>query len=872
MCTSAERCGPRNVCSCTTPTLSVTTMDCRGSRMSLSDICSICEITSPLNGTYITALDISNVVHISHSVIPDFCFQGNRCKTLKNLRMASNGIAAFDDRAFNNTNQLTMLDLDNNALVKGGTFMSPAIFSSLPKLKILRLQDNFVIQPPSNITYLSNIPPDSFPNLEELYLDGTEMMVFGSNFRSFRNLRTLDFTGKHAKCNIMTLNARTFENTPQVHYINLAFCNISYIGAHTFQVLSNLKYLNLSNNEGLGFVSLRNVSYGLQATPKLHVLDYSKVHKTFGLSTELHICDVWYLQNTSIKELYLDNNRMALIERNALLLFPMFLEVISANMNVFSYGPYVVQIGCLNNLKRVEINQQNFFANPYNYKLDVDVKEKVRNNNETCKVPKPKKIRNNCRYLPSDHFDLFIDFTWPANLTTLNFRGSSMPIVSPEDPNPKPYFNMSSRISSIDSSHNVITSFHTPVVALPSLEHLNISNNYASNIDDTVFLAAPNLITLDASNNFLGQALSKDTEGMIFRPLQQLNVLNLSANLITTLPGLNVLNNLKTLNLAFNSISDVPSSLTSLRSLTELDLRQNRISTLPLELLKQIDKSAERTLQNISIDVSNNTLEISCDNTVILEWIVDHPTYFKHLDTYIYRSKAGIEALNLIELEERVRSLQKNCKTYLAIIIVSTIVIVGFLFSVICGLVYRYRWRLRYMYYMAKARYRGYERIPDVPIEYKYDAFVSYAEEDFLFIKDEIVVELEENHGLELCLHQRNFLPGNYIAENILQAIKNSRKIVIVLTDQFLKSKWCLYEYNMARMESIYSRKGDNFIVCIMLEDIDNKFLSPDLIETLDSETFLKYPQNDIEKPYFWEMLTRSLSEEQFGDASIQSR
>ena len=412
----------------------------------------------------------------------------------------------------------------------------------------------------------------------------------------------------------------------------------------------------------------------------------------------------------------------------------------------------------------------------------------------------------------------------------------------------------------MDASYNVISTFNTPLFQLKSLKHLNISNNYASAVQPHVFTAAPNLTSLDASNNFLGKALSADINGLIFKPLQHVKVLNLSGNLITSAPGLDDLNSLTTLNLASNSISEVPRSFATLKALTDLDLRQNTLSTLPLELLQQMDKTAQKTHQNMSIDLSNNLLEISCENINFLEWIIKHPNSLKNLDSYNYRINTNATVLKLADLERRVESLTKKCKSYSAVIIISTIIIIGFVFILFAGLIYRYRWRLRYLFYMAKARYRGYDKIPDTPTEYKYDAFVSYAEEDYLFIKDEIIVELEENHGLELCLHQRNFLPGDYIAENILQAIKNSRMMVIVLTDQFLKSKWCTYEYNMARMESIYSRNGENFVVYIMYEDIDNKFLSPDLIETLDSETFLKYPQDDNEKPYFWEMLKRALS------------
>ena len=75
--------------------------------------------------------------------------------------------------------------------------------------------------------------------------------------------------------------------------------------------------------------------------------------------------------------------------------------------------------------------------------------------------------------------------------------------------------------------------------------------------------------------------------------------------------------------------------------------------------------------------------------------------------------------------------------------------------------------------------------------------------------------------------------------------------IVVVLTNQFLQSKWCIYEFNMARMESIYSRNSENIVICVMYEDIDRKYLSPEVIQSLESETFLRYPLEDGEKPYF---------------------
>ena len=149
----------------------------------------------------------------------------------------------------------------------------------------------------------------------------------------------------------------------------MANCNLSYIESGTFQGLASLKYLNCSHNEALGFPSLRNVSFGLQETDQSSGL-FKSLQK-FGLNTELRRCDIWYLRNTTIQELNLDN-RLALIEINALHLFPPNFKIVFVELNLFTFGPFVVEMGCLQNLERLEINQQYYFA----YRRLIGVKEK----------------------------------------------------------------------------------------------------------------------------------------------------------------------------------------------------------------------------------------------------------------------------------------------------------------------------------------------------------------------------------------------------------------------------------------------------------------------------------------------------------------
>ena len=854
---TANRCGPNYYCTCYTTEFPGTTVDCRGAQLNVSQLCEVCE-TIP----NVTSLDLSNVNHKCNLSIKDGCFQD--CTKLKQLYLASNNISYIGNSAFEGLYHLELLDLDDNRFIVNGSIVNPIFFQNLTNLQILRLQGNSdTVTVPQNQSYLYNIPVGLFMALERLFIDGPENVQFGANFRGFNTLRYMVFTGKHAKCNIVSLTNKTFEHLTKVSHLDLAFCNLSYIDSGTFQGLANLKYLNLSHNEGLGYPSLRNVSFGLQAT-QIEVLDYSKVYRQFGLSTELRRCDVWYLRNTTIKELYLDNNRLALFEVNALLLFPPLVEVLSVVKNQFTFGPYVMQIACLQHLKRLELNQQYNFAKVDSYQNDFGVKERYtdQSNKDACQVPKETHLSSGCPYLNSESFDVH-NFTIPPRLKIANIRDSNLGLTRISKDAHLVKLRVATELESVDASYNIIPDWNTPAFELQSLKHLDISNNFASSIMSDLFTRVPNLIKLNASNNLLGTALSEDIDGQIFNPLDRLQVLDLSANRIPFIPGklFSTLSNLSSLNLSYNGINEVYESLNWLTNLTELNLRQNKLSTLPVQILQQMVILASKQYRNVSIDLSNNTLEISCDNLDFLNWIVQYPGYFQNVNSYIYRYNGQNTLKSHASLGEKIRSLNKTCKSYTAAIIVSLIFITGFIFSVLGGLANRYRWRLRYFYYMAKSRYKGYDQIQGDTVQYRYDAFISYSHEDYLFIKDEIIVELEDHSGFSLCVHQRNFLPGNYIAENILQAIKNSRMIVVVLTNQFLQSKWCIYEFIMARMESIYSRNSENIVITVMYEDIDTNFLSPELIQSLGSETFLRYPQEEGEKPYFWELLKQAIAD-----------
>ena len=69
----------------------------------------------------------------------------------------------------------------------------------------------------------------------------------------------------------------------------------------------------------------------------------------------------------------------------------------------------------------------------------------------------------------------------------------------------------------------------------------------------------------------------------------------------------------------------------------------------------------------------------------------------------------------------------------------------------------------------------------------------------------------------------------------------------------------------MARMEGMYGRDGESIVFVVMHEEIDISRISEEMRECLESESYLAYPQEEEEIPYFWEMLTRALTDHRNG-------
>ncbi|CAG2196158.1 unnamed protein product [Mytilus edulis] len=313
---------------------------------------------------------------------------------------------------------------------------------------------------------------------------------------------------------------------------------------------------------------------------------------------------------------------------------------------------------------------------------------------------------------------------------------------------------------------------------------------------------------------------------------------------------------LEKLNLSNNFLMDITFNVSNLYTLKVLDMSNNRIQSFGSKTMDSLDKCFHKS--DMQIDISGNVLQCSCGTLQFLKWIIDKRRYFRRMKNMICKFSNGTE-LTLTSFRNTILLLEKGCSSYTALLIGISVSIITAVLIVAVGLVYRYRWRLRYIYYMTRSKYKRYKKVENEQ-SYKYDAFISYSDTESTFIIKDCIPSLEGNAGIKLCIHQRDFVPGEEITHNITNSIHESRKTICIITRSFIESYYCMFEFNMARMESIYSRGGQSILFLVFYEQLGPQDLPLVMLELVQQNSYIEYPNDEQGNIVFWEKLKEVLS------------
>ena len=100
--------------------------------------------------------------------------------------------------------------------------------------------------------------------------------------------------------------------------------------------------------------------------------------------------------------------------------------------------------------------------------------------------------------------------------------------------------------------------------------------------------------------------------------------------------------------------------------------------------------------------------------------------------------------------------------------------------------------------------------------------FVSYSSKDMAWINENLIPILE-NKKISYSIHTRDFELGLPIVQNMADSVYGSRKVLIVLSDNYLASNFCREELHMAVQREADSR--DSSLILVAIDKLKKKKL-----------------------------------------------
>ncbi|XP_048798172.1 toll-like receptor 1 [Lagopus muta] len=738
-----------------------------------------------------------------------------------------------------------VLDLSHNRISE----ITNLEFISLPDLQVLNLSHNLITELDFSVFIFNQ-------DLE--YLDLSHNNIWTAYCQMLARLRHLDLSFN--KFTVLPI-CQEFEIMFHLEYLGLSammirrsdFRYVTHLQLNTvfltledFSLYEPLSLTALNTrNLHIVFAADQNFNFsllydGMSTSEKLKIfnLRYTLGHKDFP-SPSLEL-----LKNIKATELMLDTVDLewTVILQIFLLVWDSTVEHLTVR-NLIYRGPVV------------ELTEYKFvsYLRPLEQFLSLG---------GSMKALTLERVRNKLYYFNQEIvYRLFSEL----NIDNLTIHDACMPhMLCPQKTSSFQYINFSRNALTDELFQNCDT--------LINLKLLILNRNKFKSLSKVSFMTSrmKSLRYLDMSSNLLRNSGAEKR----CQWTDSLSELDLSSNQLTESVFECLPVRISKLDLQNNQIASVPKGIAELQSLKELNLASNRLADLPgcrafagLEILN-IERNLiltpsadffESCPSVKELQAGQNPFKCSCELQDFLR--LERRSGGKLSgwpEAYVCKYPEDLSGTQLKDFH--LTELACNTTLLLVTALLLTLVLVAVV-AFLC-IYLDVPWYVRMLWQWTRTKRRAWHGCPEQrEAALQFHAFISYSERDSLWVKNELIPNLEKGEGcIQLCQHERNFIPGKSIVENIINCIEKSYKSIFVLSPNFVQSEWCHYELYFAH-HKLFSENSDSLIL-ILLEPIP-PYVIPARYHKLKAlmakRTYLEWPKERSKRALFWANLRAAI-------------
>ncbi|KAF4524450.1 hypothetical protein B566_EDAN018100 [Ephemera danica] len=836
--------------------------------------------------------------------LPDKCF--NALTNLHTLVLSHNRLATIDAHSLSGLHVLSLLSIDNNSI----RTIHPAALRNVSSVRDLHLNGNRLLEAPRALVdvrmlrtldlgenLIATVDNASFTDLRHLYgLRLTENNIVNISKSAFSKLSALKILNL-SRNKIVSVDHGAFDDNSNLQAIRLdgnLLTDVSGLFTH----LPNLVWLNVSDNR-LSWFDYALVPPGLQWLD-LHANRLTELGNHLELSgVQLRLSTLDASANRltelagssipdSVELLFLSDNLISKVQAYTFFKKPNLTRVDLYGNKIASLSPNALRISSVPGSK--SLPEFYIGGNPYQCDCTLEWLQRVnlQSSRNQPRVMDLDSIQCSLLYnrgrsyiplveaLPSQFLCRYETHCF-ALCHCCDFEACDCEMQCPQGCTC--YYDQSWSANVVDCSSGNHTSLPSRIPMDSTQLYLD-GNEFGSSLTSHAFIGRKRLHILYLNNSAIDIIHNRTFNG-----LKGLKILHLESNLIQHLKGYEfdggLSESLSELYLHANQITSIhESTFNTLRELRVLTLHGNQLHNFPVWKLQMVHLQSVTLSKNPWVCeceyvqqyrdwlhsagvIVQDGAQVQCVKNQTMDTIEDLTT-----DTVSYTHYSILESdFNETLCANRTIAIQviPTSKTiltdhivqdYLPLLIATLVAFLVVLTIIIVLFIYRQEMRIWcYSKYGIRLFHRNSDKTETAVNDRDkiFDAFISYSSKDEAWVAEELAPVLERGDpSYKLCLHYRDFPVGSYIADTIVQAVESSRRTIMVLSENFIRSEWCRFEFKSAHHQVLRDRRRR--LIVVLLGDIPHRELDPDIRLYLKTNTYLQWGDK-----LFWEKLRYAL-------------